>query len=183
MSGWPRRAGCPGRDLEHAARRLWVQVRHLDGDPAGLGRGRAGLDDAAGGHQPASGRHPEEHRGQGGHQPLHRPAFPYVNGRNDYFGYGRLNVGRAVRWAYPPSLAPVGAEQAFLLTSTAPPQERFVTLRNPSDQSVWWQATILPGASWLSAAPTSGTTSYTEPGALALRVNANALPPGAIRAR
>lgn len=104
--------------------------------------------------------------------------FPYVDGRNDFFGYGRLNVGKAVRWAYPPALAPVSTDQEFLLGGAVSQQTRYVTVKNPSDQAVWWQATIIAGAAWLTASPASGTTSYAQPNTLALQANVSALPSG-----
>ena len=104
-----------------------------------------------------------------GTDPQTGQQIPYVNGRNDYFGYGRLNVGRAVRQAYPPSLTPVVGLQQFLMDGATTQQERRVFLTNPSGQDITWQATVVGGAGWLSINPAIGTAKYTGPGALALQ--------------
>lgn len=103
---------------------------------------------------------------------------PYANFRNDYFGYGRLNVGRAVRQAYPPSLAAEEGMQYFLLGGTVTEQERQLSLANPSEQEVWWQVTVPAGGEWLTAWPTSGAARYSSPGVLNLRAGPAALAPG-----
>ncbi len=95
---------------------------------------------------------------------------PYVNGRNDYFGFGRLNVGKAVRWAYPPTLTPVTEPQRFLLGGPVTQQTRWVTLENPSAQGVLWKATVTYGGLWITAIPEMGSTAYGAPGSLAIRV-------------
>jgi thermitase len=104
--------------------------------------------------------------------------YPYTGGRNDYFGYGRLNVARAVRWAYPPSLRPIADPQYFLLGAPVSQQRVRLPLTNPSDQPVTWQATVIEGTSWLSVSPTEGTATFTVPGALTLQAGPTALAPG-----
>lgn len=101
----------------------------------------------------------------------------YVTGRNDYFGSGRLNLARAVRQVYPPSLTGPGW-QTFLLNSGQSAQERVVELGNPSSQGVLWQASALEGGSWLSVSPSSSTAVFGAPGKLTLRVDAGSLAPG-----
>jgi thermitase len=108
-------------------------------------------------------------------------VYAYPNGRNDYFGYGRLNVGRAVRWAYPPSLSPnPSSTQYFLLGGPVQQASSRISLTNPSEQPVAWQASVLQGAAWLKLSPSSGsgTASFSEPGSLSLEVGPTALPPG-----
>lgn len=95
---------------------------------------------------------------------------PYVNGRNDYFGFGRLNVGKAVRWAYPPTLTAVTEPQRFLLGGPITQQTRWVTLENPSAQGILWKATVTHGGLWITATPGMGSTAYGAPGSLAIRV-------------
>jgi subtilisin family serine protease len=106
-------------------------------------------------------------------------VFPYVNGRNQHFGYGRLNVGKAVRLAYPPSLSasPSGA-RSFLLGGPIQQANGTVSLINPSEQPVTWQASVSPGADWLKLSSSSGTASFSAPGDLWLQVGPTALPPG-----
>lgn len=105
-----------------------------------------------------------------GADPVTGQLLSYVNGRNDYFGYGRLNVARAVRWAYPPTLTPVTEPQRFLLGGPILQQSRWVTLENPSTQGVLWAATVTRGGLWITAAPATGVASYDLPGRLAIRV-------------
>ncbi len=113
-----------------------------------------------------------------GTNPVTGQTIPYVNGRNDYFGYGRLNVGQAVRQAYPPSLTPVTDVQQFLLGGSVTQQERQVTLVNPSGQELYWQATVIQGAGWLGVDPAIGTAKYGSPGTLTLRASRGVLSPG-----
>lgn len=113
-----------------------------------------------------------------GTDPWTGQPIPYIGGRNDYFGYGRLNVGQAVRYAYPPALTPAAGAQMFLLGGPVTQQQRQVLLANPSGQALYWQATVVQGASWLSVDPAIGTAQYGSPGALTLRVSRGALPPG-----
>jgi subtilisin family serine protease len=101
----------------------------------------------------------------------------YSGGRNDYFGYGRLNVARAVRQAYPPSLLPP-PEQRFLLDQTRAVQTRTIQAGNPSYQSVLWQADVVYGAEWLTVSPQSGAAAYGAPGEVTLRADAATLSPG-----
>jgi len=105
-------------------------------------------------------------------------GYPYVGGRNDYFGYGRLNAGRAVRRAYPPSLRPITETQFFLLGGPVTQQSIRLAILNPSDQAIWWQASVITGTSWLSVTPTSQSTSYSNPSTLTLRAGPTSLPPG-----
>jgi len=112
-----------------------------------------------------------------GTDPTTGQTIPYVNGRNDYFGCGRLNVGKAVRQTYPPALSSAGDPQEFLLGGAVTQQERQVTLTNPSSQPVYWQATVVQGASWLSVNPAVGTATYASPGAFTLRATRGTLTP------
>ena len=113
-----------------------------------------------------------------GTNPLTGQPIPYVNGRNDYFGYGRLNVGQAVRRAYPPTVAPVTEAQRFLLGGPVTQQTRLVTLNNPSSMPVQWRAGVVRGNAWLSIVPISGSGAYGSPGALMLRASLPAWSPG-----
>jgi hypothetical protein len=103
--------------------------------------------------------------------------LPYAGGRNDYFGSGRLNVARAVRQAYPPSLIPP-PEQRFLLDQTRSVQTRAIQAGNPSYQAVLWQADVVHGAEWLTASPRNGASAYGAPGEVMLRADAGNLAPG-----
>ncbi|MCX6030242.1 MAG: S8 family serine peptidase [Chloroflexi bacterium] len=104
-------------------------------------------------------------------------ALDYATGRNDYFGYGRLNVGRLARWVSPASLSAAPTHLAFL-ASPGSQKTATVTLTNPSGRPVSWQATVIDGATWLSATPAAGTTAYAATGTLTLRIAPAALAPG-----
>jgi subtilisin family serine protease len=114
---------------------------------------------------------------QTGYDPATGAGLDYATGRNDYFGYGRLNVDRLLRWLYPPSLSASAAYQTFLLE---PGEQKFypVSLTNPSAQPVVWQAAVVEGGSWLSVFPASGATAFGAAGTLMMKANAAALTPG-----
>ncbi|MDQ1300197.1 MAG: hypothetical protein QG637_114, partial [Chloroflexota bacterium] len=99
----------------------------------------------------------------------------YVGGRNDWFGAGRLNVGRAVRWAYPPALQSTVTAYRFLLGGSVTQTSITLPIRNGSDQPVTWQATEQTGASWLRLTPGRGVTSYGAADTLTLQAGPTAL--------
>jgi hypothetical protein len=101
--------------------------------------------------------------------------YAYSGGRNDRFGAGRLNVERAVRWAYPPALKPIAKPPDFLLGGAM--SQASVTLPLTSDRPLTWQATV-SGASWLRVSPSGGVVSYGAPGALTLKADSSSLTPG-----
>jgi thermitase len=104
--------------------------------------------------------------------------YTYIGGRNDWFGAGRLNVGRAVRWAYPPSLQSTTAAHRFLLGGPITQASATLPILNGSNQPVTWQATEQTGASWLRLTPGRGVTSYSAPDTLTLQAGPTALAPG-----
>jgi hypothetical protein len=103
---------------------------------------------------------------------------PYIGGRNDWFGAGRLNVGRAVRWAYPPSLKPIAQPPDLLLGGAIKQASRTLPLTSESDRPLAWQVIVSQGGSWLQALPASGAVSYSAPGQLKLQADATLLAPG-----
>lgn len=102
----------------------------------------------------------------------------YANGRNDYFGAGRLNVANAVRWVYPPSLSAATDQVRLLLGGAKTTATQSVGISNPSSQGVYWTASVVSGSPWLSLPSSSGTSVYGGPTALTLRVDRLALQPG-----
>ena len=104
--------------------------------------------------------------------------YTYIAGRNDWFGAGRLNAGRAVRWAYPPSLQTSATSYRFLLGGSLDQTRAVLPIRNDSDQPVTWQAAEVTGASWLNVMPGRGVTTYSAPDALILQAGPTALSPG-----
>lgn len=104
--------------------------------------------------------------------------YTYIGGRNDWFGAGRLNVGRAVRWAHPPSLRSSTTAHRFLLGGPLAQSRVTLPILNDSDQEVTWQATELTSAPWLRLTPGRGVTSYSAADTLTLQAGPTALAPG-----
>lgn len=104
--------------------------------------------------------------------------YPYSGGRNDFYGYGRLNVERAVRTAYPASILHVTEQQYFLLDQSARQRSLRLALRNPSEQLAWWQTSVITGSSWLSVAPASSASTYGAPGILSLQAMTSTITSG-----
>ena len=91
-----------------------------------------------------------------------------ASGKDDYFGYGRINAWRAL--------------ESISLATSADPQPRFlidddsgpfpassqVQVTTASSSLITWTAVISPLASWLSAVPVSGTVSAASPDSFTL---------------
>ncbi|MCX7671889.1 MAG: S8 family serine peptidase, partial [Anaerolineae bacterium] len=105
--------------------------------------------------------------------------YPYVGGRNDRFGAGRLNAGRAVRRAYPPSLQTPMTSYRFLLGGSITQTRAVFPILNSSEQPMTWQAAEVTGATWLTVEPAAGQTTFSSPSALTLKAGPTALGPGA----
>ncbi|MGC8782126.1 MAG: hypothetical protein ACP5UQ_14790, partial [Anaerolineae bacterium] len=99
-------------------------------------------------------------------------------GRNDRFGAGRLNAGRAVRRAYPPSLQTAAGTYRFLLGAPLTQTRTVFPVLNASDEPITWQAAEITGASWLTLIPGRGETTFSAPDALTLQAGPTALGPG-----
>lgn len=105
--------------------------------------------------------------------------YPYVGGRNNYLGYGRVNANMAVRQAMPPGLIASPADLNVLASPGLPTTARVILLTNPSRQPISWTASVLAGAFWLSLEPpTSGSIAYPATARLTLNINATGLSPG-----
>ncbi len=104
--------------------------------------------------------------------------YTYIAGRNDWFGAGRLNAGRAVRRAYPPSLQIPTTSYRFLLGGPIVQTRAVFPILNDSEQPVTWQASEVTGVSWLTVAPGRGVTTYSAPDALTLQAGPTTLGPG-----
>ncbi|MBC7242144.1 MAG: peptidase S8 [Anaerolineae bacterium] len=74
--------------------------------------------------------------------------YAYLDGRNDYFGYGLIDVSAALRSAAP-ALEVQPAGLSFLAGGNRPAPSSRVTLRNPSPYlPLDWQAAIIQGVPW-----------------------------------
>ncbi|MGQ9667089.1 MAG: S8 family peptidase [Anaerolineae bacterium] len=81
--------------------------------------------------------------------------YPYVGGRNDYFGYGLIDIYAALRLAAP-ALEAQPAGISFLIGGNRPAPSARVTLRNSSPYlPLDWQASIIQGISWFRISGTS----------------------------
>lgn len=103
--------------------------------------------------------------------------YTYISGRNDWFGAGRLNAGRATRWAYPPLLQPSSTTHRLLLGGPITQTRTVLQLFNGSEEPITWQAAEITGATWLTVSPASGKTTFTGPSALTLQAGPTALGP------
>jgi subtilisin family serine protease len=95
---------------------------------------------------------------------------PYVDGRNNYFGYGRVNAATAVWTLDPPSLA-VSEEQIQIRAQAGLSATATVTLTNTSAGVTEWQSVVASGENWLSVSPANGVVSLAAPVTLTLRVS------------
>ena len=86
---------------------------------------------------------------------------PYVSGRNDHFGYGRINVRKALS----PAMSLSSEELLFLASNTTTPGSRtlFIYNSNPA-VPLNWTATRTSGGSWLTFNSASGTATPGSPG-------------------
>ena len=106
-------------------------------------------------------------------------TYPYVNGRNDYLGYGRINAHLALRRALPPVLTASPPQLDVALPAAQPTAIRSVWLTNQSLQATTWQAQVVAGGSWLTLnSSTSGALMYPSQAPLILAINATGRPPG-----
>jgi len=107
---------------------------------------------------------------------------PYVNGRNDYYGYGRIDAAAAL-WGLvsPPHLAASGSEWVI----HAEPGEAVqasLTLTNTGTGTMEWRVDVQAGTDWLKVEPAGGTLAPNEQVTLNL-AGAESLPPGLYRGR
>ncbi|MBC7258550.1 MAG: S8 family serine peptidase [Chloroflexi bacterium] len=104
------------------------------------------------------------------------------NGRNDYYGYGRIDAAAAL-WGLvdPPHLA-ASATEWIIRAEPGQTIEASLVITNTGDVPMDWAAQVPPDASWLQLEPVSGTLA---PGAhVVLKlVGAETLAPGLYRGR
>ena len=105
-------------------------------------------------------------------------ALPYVGGRNDALGAGRIDADAALRWTIAPALVATPDTPTLLAIEGRPLPAAVLTLSNPSTQPLAWQVT---GAtpSWISVdVPQSGVLAY--PASARLRISLNTQPPAGL---
>jgi hypothetical protein len=101
-------------------------------------------------------------------------SFPYVNGRNNWLGYGRINLAKALRQALPAELLFTPNMLAYRVAPGQLGPAQDITLYNPSSQPIAWQI-IEVSHSWLQVEPPlSGNLFY--PNTAKLKVRLSSLP-------
>jgi hypothetical protein len=92
-------------------------------------------------------------------------------GKDDYFGYGRINAWRTMNARVRVSATPTQVTFLADAEKGPVPAQQQITLSTPSTQPITWTATITPPVSWLSVAgASSGSVSASASAALTLDV-------------
>lgn len=100
-----------------------------------------------------------------------------TSGRDDQFGYGRIDAYRALK-ATPPFFLLSSSSLTFM-TEISTTNALSRTLRiSTSDANLRWSAVVTPTTSWLSIQPSLGTASGTTPAFLTVSANGGQLPLG-----
>jgi thermitase len=106
-------------------------------------------------------------------------SHPYVNGRNNYLGYGRINADLATHTATPPVLVASSQDLNITLPTDHPTATSTITLTNPSLRWLNWQAQVQASNAWLALSPPiSGSLVYPNVGSLTMHITATAMIPG-----
>ncbi|MDH7489081.1 MAG: S8 family serine peptidase [Anaerolineae bacterium] len=107
---------------------------------------------------------------------------PYVNGRNDYYGHGRMDAAAAL-WGLvaPPHLAASGTEWV-IHAAPGEPVQASLRITNTGAGSMDWSVQVLSGTDWLKVEPARGTLAPNGQAVLNL-AGAESLPPGLYRGR
>jgi subtilisin family serine protease len=107
--------------------------------------------------------------------------YPYVAGRNDYLGSGRIDAAAAVWSADPPTLAASPASAVGITTTDQVVRSVRLTSTSSLPLSVGWSVT--PAVSWLQVSPAGPVTvSRTQPVTLTLVITPGSQPMGLLQA-
>ncbi len=102
-------------------------------------------------------------------------ATPYVAGRNDRLGHGRVNLAAALRWSVAPAISFSPNDPSLLAAAGQPLPSAVIKLSNQSTQPLSWQVTSISPA-WLRVnLPQSGVLAY--PATASLQIGLTDLPP------
>jgi hypothetical protein len=102
-------------------------------------------------------------------------SAPYIAGRNDRLGYGRINAAAALRWSTPPIVSFTPSNPSLLAAADQPLPTTSIELANPSLQPLSWQVTSI-SPQWLRVdEPQSGSLGY--PATTRLQIGLHSLPP------
>jgi len=101
-----------------------------------------------------------------------------ATGWDPKYGYGRIDARKAVRAAGPPPTLAVSAEQmVFLADAAIGPWPQTLLVRNDAPCGILdWTADS--GEGWLETNPDGGQASFSQPGQIAVAVDAGGLSPG-----
>ncbi len=102
------------------------------------------------------------------------------NGWNQYLGYGRINLSKALERLLPPRVGDFPDSIYFLTDHTNRPIHKRVLLKNESNiYAIPWEATTRGGTGWLAlTGPISGTIGPDESQELTITMTSNDLPFG-----
>lgn len=106
-------------------------------------------------------------------------SFPYVSGRNNYLGYGRIDAAAALG-RVAPSLSVSPTQVSFLSGDNRPRPSKRLTIANGSVySSMAWSASLVAGSSWFEIVPPlAGTLAPGASAQLEVRPRAGSIAPG-----
>jgi len=105
--------------------------------------------------------------------------YAYVNGRNNYMGYGRIDVAAALE-KVAPAMSVSPAQLSFLAGDNRPVPTGVVTITNTSEySSMAWNASLPTGGSWFEILlPKSGTLAAGANAKVTVRPRLSGIPAG-----
>ncbi|MEW6233584.1 MAG: S8 family serine peptidase [Chloroflexota bacterium] len=94
-----------------------------------------------------------------------------VVGRDDYFGWGRIDAYAAVKKASP-TLSASPASLFYMADDTTDPGSKSVTVSNSAyNQVITWAATVPTSTAWLTVTPTTGIATTSSPATLSVQAS------------
>ncbi len=92
-------------------------------------------------------------------------------GRDDYFGWGRIDAYAAVKKASP-TLSASPTSLFYMADDTTDPGSKSVTVSNSAyNQVITWAATVPTSTAWLTVSPLTGTATTSSPATLSVQAS------------
>ncbi len=92
-------------------------------------------------------------------------------GRDDYFGWGRIDAYAAVKKATP-TLSASPTSLFYMADDTTDPGSKSVTVSNSAyNQVITWAATVPTSTAWLTVSPLTGTATTSSPATLSVQAS------------
>jgi hypothetical protein len=92
-------------------------------------------------------------------------------GRDDYFGWGRIDAYAAVKKASP-TLSASPTSLFYMADDTTDPGSKSVTVSNSAyNQAITWAATVPTSTTWLTVSPLTGTATTSSPATLSVQAS------------